>query len=349
MAEQYSIPLAEATDSQPTASSSGAPVSPILQPKASKKTASWVALCLVIALVLSNVVWGYIKVQDDQKNDSLGTDLNELTQEHNSLQNSYNDLKTSYDDLQMSHDTLETDNGYLQQRYDLLQSENQLYESLRLESTVADYYETLREDSSMQTSDWWYSWLSTQDKVDFCAGLAQHDIGKIYWPALETTYFDYYGTFSYNDARLRLSAFMTYADVQVSDNPVLKIEKILEAIVDYITYRPDMNDRYNSPWETLAYQSGDCDDFSTLAAALFELAGIDSSIEFVRNSANACHAMVLVHLENLGSYGYYYYSDLTGYGLSSGKWIVIEPQKTINDQNDSVWMSQWNTMAAAEI
>jgi len=294
-----------------------------------------IAIGLAIALVISNVVWISVKVQDDGKYNSLNSDLTELQQNHTTLETSYDDLQTDYSDLQQS--------------YEALQTENQIYETFRLESTVADYYETLRDDSSMQTSDWWYSWLSTQDKVNFCANLAKHDIAKVYWPSLETTYHDYYGTYSYNDAKAKLTFFLSVAEVNSYDTPVTKITKILEHVVNYIAYRPDMNDRYNSPWETLAFQSGDCDDFSTLTSALFELAGIDSALEFVKNGANNGHAMVLIHLDDLGSYGHYYYSDLTGYGLSAGKWIVIEPQMLIDQQHDSTWMSQWNIMAAAEI
>jgi hypothetical protein len=50
----------------------------------------------------------------------------------------------------------------------------------------------------------------------------------------------------------------------------------------------------------------------------------------------------------LGGYGYYYYSDLTSLGLASGKWIIIEPQMLIQNQDDSSWFSQWIIEVAAE-
>jgi len=41
--------------------------------------------------------------------------------------------------------------------------------------------------------------------------------------------------------------------------------------------------------------------------------------------------MVLVHLEDLLGYHYWYYSDLTDKGLKEGRWIIIEPQMTIDN------------------
>ena len=72
------------------------------------------------------------------------------------------------------------------------------------------------------------------------------------------------------------------------------------------------------PSETLAFRSGDCTSFSILAASMFEAVGIKSAIGFFRNNRGEYHAMVLVHLNDLGSYNYYYYyynNDLTSYGL----------------------------------
>jgi hypothetical protein len=85
-----------------------------------------------------------------------------------------------------------------------------------------------------------------------------------------------------------------------------------------------------------------------LAATLFEAVGIDSAIGLFKNDYNQYHAMVLIHLEDLGSYGYWYYSDLVSYGLESGKWIEIEPQLPIQHQNDD-WLEQWDIIAAAPL
>ena len=63
---------------------------------------------------------------------------------------------------------------------------------------------------------------------------------------------------------------------------------------------------------------------------------------------NEYHAAILVHLESLGSYGNWYYSDLTRMGLSEGKWIIIEPQLTIEQQHD-YWDADWDLDEVAPV
>jgi len=75
-----------------------------------------------------------------------------------------------------------------------------------------------------------------------------------------------------------------------------------------------------------------------LAGTMLEAAGIKSAVAFFTNSTLGGHAMVLVHVDNLGGYGYYYYSDLTSYGLASGKWIEIKR-----------WFTYWSIVACAEV
>ncbi len=113
-------------------------------------------------------------------------------------------------------------------------------------------------------------------------------------------------------------------------------------------YDYDMKERFFTPTETLSSGTGDCEDYSILVSSLFELAGIQSAVAGFTNSAGAGHAMVLVRLSSLGGYGHYYYDSLTGLGLSSGKWIMIEPQATIAYQQQSSWFEQWDIEAAAE-
>ena len=99
-----------------------------------------------------------------------------------------------------------------------------------------------------------------------------------------------------------------------------------------------------------ASQSRDCDDFSILAACLFEYAGIKRAIGFFENTTlNAKHSMVLVQLSDLGNYGYFYYSDLTNFGLSNGKWIIIEPQIAILEQYTRNSSNKWSLVVASEI
>jgi hypothetical protein len=54
-------------------------------------------------------------------------------------------------------------------------------------------------------------------------------------------------------------------------------------------------------------------------------------------------------MNDLGGYGHYSFSDLTDFGLSSGKWIMIEPQKKINEQDDDEWFSQWEIRGVKDV
>jgi hypothetical protein len=58
--------------------------------------------------------------------------------------------------------------------------------------------------------------------------------------------------------------------------------------------------------------------------------------------------MVLININELEGYGNHYYSDLTHQGLDAGKWIIIEPQTTIDNQL-TPWVNQWNLITASEI
>jgi len=111
-----------------------------------------------------------------------------------------------------------------------------------------------------------------------------------------------------------------------------------------------MNEAFLAPIETIARRSGDCDDFAILAAALFEYYGIESAIGFFLppQGGQEGHSMALVHLNDLDSYKYYGFDDLSSRGLSEGRWIIIEPQGLIEDQHDAQ-ISQWGLYIASEI
>ena len=83
-------------------------------------------------------------------------------------------------------------------------------------------------------------------------------------------------------------------------------------------------------------------------AALLEAVGIDTAIGLFKNKKGEYHAMILVHLEDLEGYDYWYYSDLTDKDLEEGRWIIIEPQTTIENQSDE-WIKQWRLLVAAPL
>jgi hypothetical protein len=88
-----------------------------------------------------------------------------------------------------------------------------------------------------------------------------------------------------------------------------------------------------------------------LAGTLLENKGIECAIGFFnKDTGNTDHCMILVNLNDLDGYGYYYYyDDLTSMGLSGGRWIIIEPQSKIDNQHSTEWFSDWNLNAASEI
>ena len=190
--------------------------------------------------------------------------------------------------------------------------------------------------------------------VTFAANLASHDIGNLWWPTLDSgcNYYNYTGEYSYQTSRRIMQGAMSLAGIYSSDSNTVKIEKTLAFIHSVVHYEHRMLDHMWFPCETLAFRSGDCTSFSILAASMLEAAGIKSAVGFFANSTLGVHAMVLVHLDNLDSHGYWYYNDLTGYNLTSGKWIIIEPQYVSLTEQDTHlydWVVYWTLKACAEV
>ena len=147
--------------------------------------------------------------------------------------------------------------------------------------------------------------------ITFAADLASHDIGNLWWPALDNgcAYYNYVGEYSYQTSSRIMDQAMILANISYSDSDAMKIDKILAFINSIVHYEYRMIDHMWFPCETLNFRSGDCTSFSILAAAMFERAGIKSAIAFFTNSSMGAHTMVLVHIDNLCSHKYWYYDD----------------------------------------
>jgi hypothetical protein len=237
-----------------------------------------------------------------------------------------------------------------EKKYDQTLTENQIFEAFRPNSTVVEYYEVFKSYYVVEIGDNWSSELAAKYAVNFCADLARHDTGASQWQTLESSYYDTTGTHSFIDARTRLNLFLNLSGVRSDDDLVVKMEKILGGVNEFVDYVRDIHERFNSPWETLWLRSGDCDDYSILAAALFELVGIDSAITFLWNNTLGGHTAVLVHLDHLGIYNFSSYANLTGLGLQKGQWIFIEPQQIMDLQFDYPGKAEkWTIVAAAEV
>jgi hypothetical protein len=173
-------------------------------------------------------------------------------------------------------------------------------------------------------------------------------MGLVYWPSIEDDFFSSVGTHSYTLAEEIIDEVIDYLGIHTWNTETNKITKILEFINENIHYEYKVNNPYLAPAETLGLKSGDCDDFTILVCALFETVGIETAFGFFKNDANEYHCMVLVHLEDLGGYGYWHHSNLKNYGLASGKWIIIEPQCTI-DYQDSDWVGEWSLVVVSAV
>ena len=282
---------------------------------------------------------------------ALQSSYDELLSEYESLSSNQTDWADLYNDLLDSYSALESQYNELEHAY-------LLSEALPIGHLLDNYYDEVRELESSSGWDWWWDIFigdSTQDQVDLCANLAKHSLARVYWSSLEDDYMRLfrithpYDEHSYETASRELDEVYQLLGISPSDPPVVRVEKILGFMSSYITWEADFNEIFLSPVETLAFRSGDCDDFATLASAFFEKAGIDSAVAFFRRGTEG-HAMTLIRLDDLGPYSSYGYSNLVGLGLQAGTWILIEPQAPVDSQA-STWVHDWYSYleVAAEV
>jgi len=196
-------------------------------------------------------------------------------------------------------------------------------EDFKIGNSLSSFYEKVREVNIPS---------SKKERVQLGARLALHDMGRLNFGGIGDEYTDRIGEESYNQAFEYLDKAYRYCNIYSNDDATTKIEKILKFVTDNVVYELEFDDLQRSPIETLSLGSGDCDDFSVLAGALFEGAGIESALGSF-TSGDSGHAMVLVHLPKLNGTTSWGFDDLTQYGLKPGRWILLEPQTTLEYQN----------------
>ncbi|MCS7138717.1 MAG: transglutaminase-like domain-containing protein [Crenarchaeota archaeon] len=269
-----------------------------------------------------------------------------LLSEYQELYSEAYSLKSEKNSLLLLVNRLEGEISSLKESYDTLLLRYQTSETLRINHLIADYYDEVR---SLAGAPFRRNRGSNYfEQVKFMAELARHSLGRAQWPVLEGRFYEVSGEQSYIMAMRKMGEVFRLIDIRDTDNYVRKVEKILKFIKSNIHYVKDYDNVFLAPLETLTFRSGDCDDYAILAASLFEMAGIPSAIGIFTNGT-ADHAMVLLRLDSLSPYGFHYYQDLTNIGLSPGKWILIEPQVTIEWQYDPKWFNQWKLQAAVEV
>jgi hypothetical protein len=295
-----------------------------------------VVIVVLIAALAISFTQGTRGADTDNEVAELQGQLASLNASYNSLQGQYGLLSSNYNTLSSNYETL-------QAQYDSLESQSQMSSGLKIDATLATYYDYVREHVS-------------ESAIKLEADVAAHDAGHLYWPTLEEET-DYVARSGTNESADRtafriISKFLSYANITAGDSDVVKMDKILHLIHDYITYERRANGEILFPTEVLTFGSGDCTGFTVLAACLFEEVGIQTATGyFTSTESEEGHSMVLVHLDDLGTYAYSYFSDLTGKGLSSGKWIVIEPQDGSLSaySNNLEWVNSWLLNSASEV
>ncbi|XOB46636.1 MAG: transglutaminase-like domain-containing protein [Candidatus Nealsonbacteria bacterium] len=223
---------------------------------------------------------------------------------------------------------------------------------LRIGNTLQDYYNKIRDAKALGAL---WCLYGSQCEVNFWADLAKHSLGTPYtsWPDYESNYHTLTGSYSYLDAKKQLDniLFVTYATGvdYYKDSDYEKIRKILDFINFHIHYESDMDEIPRAPAETLGLKSGDCEDHSILLSAALADAGINSAVMLVKSiDGTQAHAIALVQSKE--TLPLYYYSDLTQYGLPSGRWWIIEPQYPFEKQpQHPEWFAKWRIVAVASV
>ena len=304
-----------------------------------------IAILLAALVAVEAVLYVQLQISHAHLNSAhevVNEEFSSLQGLYSELDSAYHLLRTSSEALDQSYKTLQQQYGILGQSYTDLLEDHNLEAALRLGNSLESYFDYLRKEKVPS------AWPTYQRKADFGAKLALHGLGVNCWPSLEDAYYHVARERSYKSAKERINSVIDAIGVTTYDSPTEKIRKILDFISDHIAYEEEIEEVFLAPAETLAFRSGDCDDFSVLASCLFEALGIDAAFGIFRNSNDKYHCMVLVHLDELEGNNYLSFSDLARYGLDEGRWIVIEPQDPL-DRQDLEWIGQWTLLVAAPL
>lgn len=279
--------------------------------------------------------------------ESLREENSRLKDQMNSLQNQVNDLQYQLNLKEVNVTRIDEEFQALQNEYEALKRDYQLANELKIGNSLTSFYDYLRHEKGF-SGDASYR-ATDEDRAQFAVNLALHDLKRFSWPLIEDEYYEKIGVHSYDAAWDTLQKALNNTSIKEDDLMVEEIEKILAFLNDYLEYEIEFDNIFRAPVETLSMRQGDCEDYTILASAFFEAVGLDSAIGFFKNSEGEYHAMALIHIEDLGEHGFWYFDDLTHLGLRDGRWIIIEPQYTIEHQEYDEWMRQWSLNVAVEV
>jgi len=270
-----------------------------------------------------------------------------LEEQMSSLQKQVNELQFQLSIKEDNFTRISEDFQELQKEYESFKREYELVNELKIGNSLTSFYECLRHEESF-SGDASYK-ATDEDKAKFAVKLILHDLNRLSWVSIEDEYYKKIGIHSHDAAWSIVQLALNNIGVKEDNSPIENIEKILAFLNEYIEYEIEFDNIFRAPIETLSMSCGDCEDYSILASAFFEAIGVDSAVGFFKNSEDEYHAMVLIHLNDLGKHGFWYFEDLTHMGLQKGKWIIIEPQYDIEHQDYNEWMSQWSLTIASEV
>jgi len=247
---------------------------------------------------------------------------------------------------------LQQECGSLKAQEAAAERELSTWQGLSIGVSLASYYDYV--SSKVGGKGWQFLPNYYQLSANVAAEEAAHDVGNPVWPSLEASsgYYNYTGERSYETSSRIVSRALAFANVTATDNSTVKVDKIMRFASSLIHYERRCSDRSWFPTETLTFRSGDCTSFTILEAAMCEKSGVKAAVGLFMNKTLESHAMLLVHLENLDGYRYYAFDDLASYGLSKGRWIIVEPQyPSLADQEElqDAWIPQWSLVAATEV
>jgi len=291
---------------------------------------------------LSNAEYSIVKLQEE---------LLDVKKVKESLEAQVSSYRNQVIHLNSEIDSLEKDKLNLEIEIEFL-------ETIRIGTSLETYYDNVRANvvtlggNPLGEEEWWNHPNYYENSVWLASCMAAHDAGNLYWPFFETVYNETVGEVSSHTAYYILDDFLFRCDVYPSESVEIKIDKILGFVNSVITFETRLLDHMWFPTETLTFGSGDCTSFSILIASLFEMVDIKSAIGFFFNDQGDAHAMVLINCEELPNYTTWGFDDLTSYGLSSGRWIIIESQySSLADQEkyQDDWIPQWNLEVASEV
>ena len=279
--------------------------------------------------------------------DFLREENSRLKDQISSIQNQVDELQVQLSLKEANMTRINNDFHALQNEFEELKHDYKLVNELKIGNSLTSFYDYLRHEEGFSGDA---SHMSTdEDRAKFAVNLVLHDLNRLSWSSIEDKYYEKIGIHSHDAAWNIFQLALNNTGVEEDNSFVEGIEKILLFLNEYLEYETEFDNIFRSPVETLSMRHGDCEDYAILASAFFEAIEVDSAIGFFKNSEDEYHAMVLIHLIDLGEHGFWYFDDLTHIGLQEGRWIIIEPQYKIEHQDYAEWMSQWSLSVAAEV